>query len=77
MQINDGGPAYPVSDQGVHGTFGMSLRDRYAIAALQSGQASNWRDNDYQPTNGLSIIENTAICAYQFADAMLQARSHQ
>lgn len=55
-------------------TPGMTLRDHFAGEALASGQASNWRDNDFKPRNGLSIIENTAIAAYEFADAMLKAR---
>lgn len=54
---------------------GLTLRDAFAISALTSGQASNWRDNDYSPVNGLSIIENTARHAYEIADAMLRARS--
>lgn len=53
---------------------GMSLRDHYAGLALASGQASNWRDNNFKPRDGLSIIENTAVAAYVFADAMLKAR---
>ena len=54
---------------------GLTIRDRFAIAALQSGDASNWRDSDYIPVNGLSIMDNTARCAYQYADAMLKARA--
>lgn len=53
---------------------GLTVRDYFAGEALASGQASNWRDNDFKPRNGLSIIENTAIAAYEFADAMLKAR---
>ena len=63
-------PAYPTPN----GQFwGMSLRDRFAEAALISGQASNWRDNDYKPVDGLNTIENTARHAYLIAAAMLKA----
>ena len=51
------------------------LRDEFAGQALQSGAASNWRDNDYKPVDGMSIIDNTARHAYQIADAMMKARS--
>lgn len=74
--INDGGPAFPVPAMGHDEDFnGMSLRDHFAGLALSSGEASSWRDNQYQPADGLSIIENTARCAYQFADAMIRARN--
>lgn len=53
---------------------GMTLRDHFAGEALASGEASNWRDNGFKPRDGLSIIENTAVAAYEFADAMLRAR---
>lgn len=53
---------------------GMSLRDKFAEAALISGEAGNWRDNQYTPVDGLNIIENTARHAYLIADAMLKAR---
>lgn len=57
-----------------HIDLGLTKRDQFAISALQSGHASQWRDNDYIPVDGLSIIENTALCAYRFADAMMKAR---
>ena len=72
---NNGGPAFPAwGEAGDHIDGGMTLRDYFAAKALESGEASNWRDNDFQPRDGLSIIENTAIAAYEFADAMLKAR---
>lgn len=75
-------PAFPTENAAQTGTStwryeGMTLRDYFAATALQSGQASNWHDNDYKPKNGLSTIENTARCAYLFADAMLKARATQ
>lgn len=72
----DGGQAFPVPDMGVHGGYGMSLRDYFAAKALQGiiGGATGWRQCDYKPVDGLSIIENDARLAYMFADAMLKAR---
>lgn len=83
---DDGGPAFPTDiGPGTDGGFqcgnerwhapGMSLRDHFAGLALASGQASNWRDNDFRPKDGLNIIENTARHAYLIADAMLIARA--
>ncbi|NHC62900.1 hypothetical protein [Paenalcaligenes suwonensis] len=51
-----------------------ALRDQFAIAALTSGEAASWRDNDWTPHNGKTVIENMALCAYDIADAMLKAR---
>lgn len=80
--INDGGPAFPVpglsglpNGDFIHPDAGMTLRDHFAAQALNSGMAGNWRDNHYEPKSGLSTIENVARAAYQFADAMLKARS--
>ena len=77
MSKETGGPAFPVvQDCGMDDPEmnGMTLRDHFAGQALSSGQASNWRDNDYKPVNGLTIIQNTGLCAYAIADAMLEAR---
>lgn len=52
-----------------------ALRDQFAIAALISGEAASWRDNDWTPHNGKTVIEDMALCAYDIADAMLAARS--
>jgi len=81
---NDGGPAFPREDYQTNGApkdqpfylgqEGMSLRDYFAAQALNGDIAGNWRDNNYKPQGGLSIIENVARAAYQFADAMLKAR---
>lgn len=61
----DGGPAFPVSDQGVHGTFGMSLRDWFAGQVL-AGHALT--------THRLQPHARVAEKAYAIADAMLKAR---
>ena len=67
----DGGPAFP-SQEGnfdTHGVYfysGMTLRDYFAAAALQM-----------LPHHGCGAdlsIEDTAISAYQIADAMLKVR---
>ena len=67
--INDGGPAYPVTE--VHGCNsgwpGMSLRDHFAGLAMQ-GLMSNKSKLD-EPL--VFIAKN----AYQIADAMITERS--
>lgn len=78
MAIDNSGPAYPFEggdNNGMQPCYGMTLRDAFAIAALQGGGAFNWRDNDYTPVDGLSIIENSARHAYLIADAMIRART--
>ncbi|MDR6886103.1 MULTISPECIES: hypothetical protein [Variovorax] len=56
--------------------IGMTLRDYFAAQALPAVVASaSWRDLEFKPVNGLSAMENNALCAYQQADAMLKVRS--
>jgi hypothetical protein len=60
-----GGPAFPT------GTAfqGMTLRDYFAAKAMQGFAAdpeANWQDG--------SGLPGMARCAYQWADAMLEAR---
>ncbi|VVE74203.1 gp38 [Pandoraea captiosa] len=65
-EINNGGPAFPS-----HGTMGevthegMTLRDRFAIAALPQLQFSH--HDEY-------TLDAIATLAYQQADAMIRAR---
>ena len=76
-RINDGGPAFPGTDQnGLNsGMPGMTLRDYFAAKAMQSVLQTSWRDLDLKPKDGLSVIENSAVFAYEIADAMLKAKS--
>ncbi|MDK7586261.1 hypothetical protein QP575_10540 [Alcaligenes faecalis subsp. phenolicus] len=73
--INDGGPAYPFGQTDFEtgrlvngwGSEGMSLRDAFAIAALQGL---------LQRKDGFMIDQyGTALDAYNLADAMLRARN--
>lgn len=73
---DDGGPAYPTSpvriiNGGTDPDFyhGMTLRDAFAIAALQ-GAVACFRDID-----GVMDVKGRAEWAYRQADAMLKARS--
>ena len=67
MSRNDGGPAFPVSDQGTHGTFGMSLRDWFAGQALAGMFAADTADS-------VILTEEKTVFAYAAADAMLAER---
>ena len=53
----------------------MTLRDYFAAKAMQSVLQTSWRDLDLKPKDGLSVIENSAVFAYEIADAMLKAKS--
>jgi hypothetical protein len=60
--INDGGPAFPRSaTDHCHSQEGMSLRDYFAAKAINE---VGWYNN----------INQSAIMAYEIADAMLKAR---
>lgn len=86
--VDDGGPAFPVDtgrqEDGTYGhqtgsrtwqSGGMTLRDYLAAQALPGVLNASWHDLQFKPVNGLSTIENTAVLAYQVADAMLKARA--
>ncbi|CAH1649906.1 conserved hypothetical protein [Hyphomicrobiales bacterium] len=69
-KVNDGGPAFPVVDQGMHGTYGISQRDYFAAQAMIGLLHPGWEANaGNQP-------ELVARHAYALADAMLKARSN-
>lgn len=65
-KYDDGGPAYPFHNLEVHGNPGMSLRDAFAMAAMQGAMANC----DVKET-----AMSRAEWAYEIADAMLRARS--
>lgn len=71
-EINDGGPAFPLKGPLTSDCLGMSLRDYFAAKAMQSlillGREG------YQELSGFFLPENVADDAYNFADAMLEAR---
>lgn len=78
--IDDGGPAFPVSDFDVQAftpkttddlrrlLSGMSLRDYFAAKFMARAQSLS-EDRD----GGWDFV-NAAQCAYAMADAMLKAR---
>ena len=67
--LNDGGPAFPGTDQnGLNsGMPGMTLRDYFAAKAMTGICASSPTDN--------FTDQRIAREAYNLADAMLKARS--
>lgn len=71
--VDDGGPAYPVSIPGCgdNGASGMSLRDAFAIAALQSLSSAS---QDETITSLEDRADDTARACYTIADAFLRAR---
>ncbi|QQX60912.1 hypothetical protein [Pseudomonas chlororaphis] len=86
MDIQYGGPAFPVSNFD-HQTFepetvedtkrllsGMSLRDYFAAKAIPAAWAA-FDGGYFDAGEWESINQGVAVCAYQMADAMLAARS--
>lgn len=65
----DGGPAFPSFPSDYSG-FGMSLRDRIAIAALPAIITVG-----AYVSNGETVSEAIARTSYQYADAMLKERT--
>lgn len=64
----DGGPAFPIADIGLHGSHGMSLRDAFAMQ-IAAGMAA------FSGTSGVSYgPHDIAGRAYEVADAMIAAR---
>lgn len=61
---DDGGSAFPLS----HLELGMTLRDYFAAKALQ-GWLASFGPDDCSPKPA-----QTAAFAYEFADAMMEAR---
>ena len=79
-QTNNGGAAFPVQDIGVHGYYGMTLRDYLAAQALPAILAvpedgiQSWAP-DAKGGGELTAAEAWARNAYQIADAMLAERA--
>ncbi len=70
--INDGGPAFPISETGLQGYNGMSLRDWFAGKALIGVESCYSDSSDWQSP---AWCREAAIHCYEMADAMLAARS--
>lgn len=78
----DGGPAFPLSDIGMYGHHGMSLRDWFAGQALAGSLAnSEGIHAETEPTMAIlsgerraSFARFLAVQAYALADAMLEVR---
>lgn len=71
MSKNDGGPAFPHMAADGHRDYmpGISMRDYFAAAALQTMKLTNaWSDNPL-------YWEGVARSAYVCADAMLAERN--
>ena len=81
MTIDDGGPAFPVgSDLGpasniVDGGYGgMTLRDYFAAHALVGMLSYSMLNPNTGNYHENCNIDDAAHVAYEFADAMLEAR---
>lgn len=67
--------AFPMQySDGTARSEGMDLRDYFASKAINASMTCIWRDVDYKPKDGFSMLENCAILAYEMADAMMKVR---
>ena len=83
-KMDDGGPAFPVEDLGLNGTYGMSMRDWFAGQALPSAVEDYDRITRIGGAKGPVLPWSNAVLgtretiiarqAYTYADAMLDAR---
>lgn len=64
-KIDNGGPAFPTKDNNRY-HLGMTLRDYFAVIAMQGAIASLQEGEDFN--------DRGAEWAYKVADAMLKAR---
>lgn len=75
--MNDGGPAFPVSneqsDDGLSASKGMSLRDFFAAGAMQ-GWLASWPSTADHPDISLNGASSIARLSYAIADAMIAER---
>ena len=69
--LDDGGPAYPVQDASKWQAHGMTMRDYFAAKAMAEVIA---KCAAYDPISEKKTQSLVSTLAYQFADAMLEAR---
>jgi hypothetical protein len=67
---DDGGPAFPWGEHGTH-LGGATLRDYFAAKAMQ---AMITKSNGQGETGGAAGVPVVAEYAYEYADAMIEAR---
>ena len=79
--LDQGGAAFPVNvpDGTDPQEYGMSLRDHIAIQVLPAllTTTASWRDLGLTPYDGLKDQQQYAMFAYEYADAMLEARKRR
>ncbi|MCJ9707845.1 hypothetical protein LWS69_02215 [Bordetella hinzii] len=80
-KINDGGPAFPITEQDTTCSVspGLSLRDYFAAKAMQALIMTGSTVSKNTPEGILTLPARVGIppLAYEYADAMLAARGAQ
>jgi hypothetical protein len=74
-EMNDGGPAFPISHFGVHGPTGMSLRDWFAGGVFHAAMGTAHGLGDMDAGMRHDLLGQVAALSYEAADAMLAARA--
>lgn len=73
--INDGGPAFPITENGLQGYNGMSLRDYFAGQALAGSDISTVMAEALKAgATSDEFSQILSMSVYKIADAMLAAR---
>ena len=73
MNKETGGPAFMVAELANVKHDGMTLRDYFAAKAMQ-GIHANTNSDQLETETYEEYVSDLARCAYQQADAMLEAR---
>jgi len=79
-EIKDGGPAFPdgtTNEWGYAESKGLSKRDYFAAKAMQAYISRDMLNDCFSKQEIEWEWQNTAVFAYQIADAMLKAREVQ
>jgi len=75
VTINDGGPAFPITENGLQGYNGMSLRDWFAGQALAGSDISTVMAEALKAgATSDEFSQILSMSVYKIADAMLAAR---
>ena len=72
---DNGGPAFPIPGLQDDADFnGMTLRDYFAAKAMAALMPIYWEAQD-EYESGKALMERQVKSAYEYADAMLEARN--
>ena len=71
IEIETGGPAFPLNSTNTDAQNGMTLRDYLAAKAMHGLMGRDW---SHMNADGTTLFSIWSASAYSLADAMLEAR---